>query len=153
MIALTVNGKDHRLVSAPDTPLLWALRDDLGLTGTKYGCGVALCGACTVHIDGVAMRSCSIAISAVRGKRVTTVEAIAHDRIGRLVKTAWIDNDVAQCGYCQSGQVMSAVALLKANSRPSDTDIENAMAGHICRCGTYLRIKAAIRQAATAARA
>ncbi|HSV45551.1 MAG TPA: (2Fe-2S)-binding protein, partial [Ramlibacter sp.] len=125
------------------------LRDELGLTGTKFGCGAALCGACTVHMNGAAIRSCVTPLSAAAGKKLTTIEAMASDRIGKAVQDAWVKHDVAQCGYCQSGQVMSATALLKTKRRPTDADIDNAMAGNICRCGTYVRIRAAIKDAAT----
>ncbi len=151
MTSLTINRQPQRLDLPPDTPLLWALRDGLGLTGTKFGCGMALCGACTVHIDGVATRSCITPISAVGRKPVTTIEAVAsgpQGKVGRAVQDAWVKHDVAQCGYCQSGQVMSATALLQKNRRPTDADIDAAMAGNICRCGTYARIRAAIHDAA-----
>ena len=151
MTSLTINRQPQRLDLPPDTPLLWALRDGLGLTGTKFGCGMALCGACTVHIDGVATRSCITPISAVGRKPVTTIEAVAsgpQGKVGRAVQDAWVRHDVAQCGYCQSGQVMSATALLQKNRRPTDADIDAAMAGNICRCGTYARIRAAIHDAA-----
>jgi aerobic-type carbon monoxide dehydrogenase small subunit (CoxS/CutS family) len=146
-IALTVNGKAVTLNLPSDTPLLWALRDELGLTGTKFGCGVAQCGACTVHIEGTATRSCVTPISAVSGKRVTTIEGLSADR-SHPVQQAWIEEDVPQCGYCQSGQIMSAAALLAGNPHPSDTDIDTAMRGNICRCGTYQRIRQAIHRAA-----
>src|SRR5512143_12951 len=133
MIKLNVNGKPQQLDVAPDTPLLWALRDTLHLTGTKYGCGQALCGACTVHLDGAAVRSCSIPVSAAVGRKVTTIEAVDKGRIGRAVQDAWRKLDVVQCGYCQSGQIMSAVALLSRNRAPSDTDIDDAMSGNLCR--------------------
>ncbi len=148
MQTLNINGKDTRVEADANTPILWALRDTLGMTGTKFGCGVALCGACTVHVDGVATRSCVTPISAVAGKKITTIEAIATDKVGLAVQTAWIAHDVAQCGYCQSGQVMSATALLKGNKKPSDADIDAAMAGNICRCGTYARVRSAIHAAA-----
>ncbi|MDB5861321.1 MAG: putative isoquinoline 1-oxidoreductase, alpha subunit [Ramlibacter sp.] len=148
MATLNVNGKDLQVDADPSTPVLWALRDTLGLTGTKFGCGQALCGACTVHIDGAATRSCITPISAVAGRRITTIEAVGADRVGRAVQAAWVKHDVAQCGYCQSGQVMSATALLKGKKAPSDADISAAMAGNICRCGTYDRIRAAIHDAA-----
>ena len=131
----------------PDTPLLWVLRDTLGLTGTKYGCGMALCGACTVHLEGAAVRSCVMPVSAVQGRRVTTIEGLSADR-SHPVQRAWIELDVPQCGYCQSGQIMSAAALLARTPAPSDADIDAAMAGNICRCGTYRRIRAAIHRAA-----
>lgn len=147
MITLTVNGKLVQLSAAADTPLLWALRDELGYTGTKFGCGVAVCGACTVHVDGKPTRACSITIEKVAGKRITTIEAMASERIGQALQTAWIRHDVPQCGYCQSGQIMSAAALLAHTPRPTEAQIEQAMSGNICRCGTYPRIKAAIVQA------
>jgi isoquinoline 1-oxidoreductase alpha subunit len=148
MIYLNVNGKASSLDVEPDTPLLWALRDFAGLTGTKYGCGMALCGACMVHVDGQPTRSCTTPVSAVVGKRITTIEAIGATRVGKAVQDAWIAENVAQCGYCQSGQVMSAAALLAAKKRPTDADIDAAMAGNLCRCATYLRIRAAIKRAA-----
>ena len=148
MIQLNVNGKLQKLDVAPDTPLLWALRDTLQLTGTKYGCGQALCGACTVHVDGTAMRSCSLPVSAVIGKKITTIETVDAGRVGKAVQAAWQKLDVVQCGYCQSGQVMSAVALLTQNRKPTDADIDNAMSGNLCRCATYVRIRAAIHEAA-----
>jgi len=148
MIQLNVNGKLQKLDVAPDTPLLWALRDTLQLTGTKYGCGQALCGACTVHVDGTAMRSCALPVSAVVGKKITTIETVDAGRVGKAVQAAWQKLDVVQCGYCQSGQVMSAVALLTQNRKPTDTDIDNAMSGNLCRCATYVRIRAAIHEAA-----
>lgn len=148
MIQLTVNGQRHQVDVAPDTPLLWVLRDTLQLTGTKYGCGQALCGACTVHIDGVPSRACMTPVSAAAGHKVSTVEAMEQDRIGRAVQAAWRKLDVVQCGYCQSGQVMSAVALLATNRKPTDADIDSAMAGNLCRCATYQRIRAAIHEAA-----
>lgn len=150
MLKLNVNTKESTLDLAPDTPVLWALRDGLGLSGTKYGCGVAQCGACTVHVDGQAIRSCITPISTVTGRKITTIEAIANDKIGKAVQAAWIAHDVAQCGYCQSGQIMSATALLKSNKKPSDVDIDAAMSGNICRCGTYQRIRGAIKAAAAA---
>jgi isoquinoline 1-oxidoreductase alpha subunit len=148
MTTLTLNGQRVTLDVDPTMPLLWAVREERGLTGTKFGCGAALCGACTMHVDGQPVRSCSLPVSAAAGKRVTTIEAIAGDRVGRAVQDAWVKHDVAQCGYCQSGQVMSATALLKGNRKPSDADIDAAMAGNICRCGTYARIRAAIKDAA-----
>jgi len=148
MIDVSVNGKTRRLDVEPDTPLLWVIRETLGLTGTKFGCGMALCGACTVHLDGAAVRSCVTPVSAARGKRVTTIEGLPSG--GRLhpVQDAWIEQDVPQCGYCQSGQVMSAAALLSKQKDPTDADIDAAMSGNICRCGTYQRIRAAIKLAA-----
>jgi isoquinoline 1-oxidoreductase alpha subunit len=148
MATLNINGKDMDVDADPSTPVLWALRDTLGLTGTKFGCGQALCGACTVHLNGQPIRSCVTPISAAAGQKITTIEAIGSDRVGQAVQAAWIKHDVAQCGYCQSGQVMSATALLKAKRKPSDADIDQAMAGNICRCGTYTRIRAAIHDAA-----
>ena len=148
MPTLNINGKDTAVNADGSTPILWALRDTLGMTGTKFGCGAALCGACTVHLNGTAIRSCITPISAAAGQKITTIEAVANDRVGKAVQDAWVKHDVAQCGYCQSGQVMSATALLKANAKPSDADIDGAMAGNICRCGTYVRIRAAIKDAA-----
>ena len=148
MTPVTINGKPYRIDLPADTPLLWALRDELGLTGTKFGCGMALCGACTVHLDGQAVRSCMTPLSAVANKKVTTIEAIEADKVGKAVQTAWIEVSVPQCGYCQAGQIMSATAFLKRNSKPTDADIDSAMAGNICRCGTYVRIRTAIKQAA-----
>ncbi len=148
MTTLNINGKDTAVDADPNTPILWALRDTLGMTGTKFGCGAALCGACTVHIDGVATRSCVTPISAAAGKKITTIEAIASDKVGLAVQNAWVAHDVVQCGYCQSGQIMSATALLKTNKKPSDADIDSAMAGNICRCGTYARVRSAIHAAA-----
>jgi Aerobic-type carbon monoxide dehydrogenase, small subunit CoxS/CutS homologs len=148
VISLNVNGKVLDADVEPDTPLLWVLRDHLGLTGTKFGCGKALCGACTVHIDGQPTRSCVIPVSAVTGSKITTIEAIAETPVGRAVQEAWIAESVPQCGYCQSGQIMSATALLASNRKPTDADIDAAMSGNVCRCGTYLRIRAAIRRAA-----
>jgi isoquinoline 1-oxidoreductase alpha subunit len=148
MATLNVNGKTVNVDADPTTPVLWALRDHLQLTGTKFGCGAALCGACTVHLNGQAVRSCITPISAVAGQRITTIEALADDKVGRTVQAAWVHHDVAQCGYCQSGQIMSATALLRVNRKPTDADIDNAMAGNICRCGTYARIRAAIKDAA-----
>jgi isoquinoline 1-oxidoreductase alpha subunit len=141
---LTVNGKSHRVDVPADMPLLWVLRDVIGLTGTKFGCGIAACGACTVHLDGQATRSCVMPVSAVVGKRITTIEAIGETAAGRKIQDAWVALDVPQCGYCQSGQIMSASALLAQNPHPNDADIDSAMAGNICRCGTYSRIRAAI---------
>jgi len=147
MVQLTINGKPSEVEVAEDTPLLWVLRDTLGLTGTKYGCGMALCGACTVHVDGAPIRSCITPVSAVSGKTVTTIEGLSADR-SHPVQRAWLEIDVPQCGYCQSGQIMSAAALLAGNRSPSDADIDVAMAGNICRCGTYPRIRKAIHRAA-----
>ena len=148
MITLDVNGKKHEIDVDPDMPLLWAIRDFVGLTGTKYGCGIAMCGACTVHVDGNATRSCSMPVSAAAGRRITTIENVAASRAGKAVQTAWERLDVVQCGYCQSGQIMSAVALLAEKPKPSDADIDAAMAGNVCRCATYVRIRAAIKEAA-----
>jgi isoquinoline 1-oxidoreductase alpha subunit len=150
MIKLNVNGKEVTTEASDDTPLLWVLRDSLNLTGTKFGCGMALCGACTVHIDGTATRSCVLPVSAVAGKKITTIENVAGDAVGKAVQEAWIAENVPQCGYCQSGQIMSATALLKQNRAPTDADIDSAMTGNICRCGTYVRIRAAIHRAAAA---
>jgi isoquinoline 1-oxidoreductase subunit alpha len=149
MATLNINGKDLTVEADPSTPILWALRDTLGMTGTKFGCGQALCGACTVHLNGAPIRSCVTPISAAAGQKITTIEAMASDRIGKAVQDAWVKHDVVQCGYCQSGQVMSATALLKTNRKPSDADIDAAMAGNICRCGTYARVRAAIKDAST----
>jgi isoquinoline 1-oxidoreductase alpha subunit len=149
MATLNINGKDVNVDADPTTPILWALRDTLGMTGTKFGCGQALCGACTVHMNGAAIRSCVTPISAAEGQKIATIEAVGDDRVGKAVQAAWIKHDVAQCGYCQSGQVMTATALLKAKRKPSDADIDQAMAGNICRCGTYARIRAAVKDAAT----
>jgi isoquinoline 1-oxidoreductase alpha subunit len=151
MIDLNVNGESRKVDAAPEMPLLWALRDVAGLTGTKFGCGMGLCGACTVHLDGAAIRSCITPISAASGKKITTLEGIGKDVTGRAVQSAWLEFGVAQCGYCQGGQIMSATALLKSNPKPSDDDIDAAMSGNICRCGTYTRIRAAIRRAAEGA--
>jgi isoquinoline 1-oxidoreductase alpha subunit len=148
MTKLNINGKPYDVDLPGDTPLLWALRDQIGLTGTKFGCGMALCGACTVHIDGEPGRACVTPISSLAGKKITTIEGLEADKVGRAVQAAWVDVGVPQCGYCQAGQVMSAAALLKKKPNPSDADIDDAMAGNICRCGTYARIRAAIKQAA-----
>jgi isoquinoline 1-oxidoreductase alpha subunit len=148
MIQLDVNGKVHQVDVAPDTPLLWVLRDTLGLTGTKYGCGQALCGACTVHVDGAPLRSCATPVSAVAGRKITTIETADRSRIGKVVQEAWRKLDVVQCGYCQSGQIMTAIALLSHNRKPTDVDIDNALSGNLCRCATYVRIRAAIHLAA-----
>jgi isoquinoline 1-oxidoreductase subunit alpha len=148
MTPVTINGKRYDIDLPADTPLLWALRDELGLTGTKFGCGMALCGACTVHLEGQAVRSCMTPLSAVANKKVTTIEGLETDKVGKAVQTAWIEVSVPQCGYCQSGQIMSAAALLKRTPKPTDADIDSAMAGNICRCGTYPRIRTAIKQAA-----
>jgi isoquinoline 1-oxidoreductase subunit alpha len=150
MITLDVNGKTLTTDAADDTPLLWVLRDHLNLTGTKFGCGMAQCGACTVHIDGQATRSCVLPVSAVAGKKITTIESVAAEAVGKAVQEAWVAENVPQCGYCQSGQIMSATALLAQNKAPTDADIDAAMTGNICRCGTYVRIRAAIHRAAAA---
>jgi isoquinoline 1-oxidoreductase alpha subunit len=147
MSKITVNRRVLDVDASPDTPLLWVLRDHLGMTGTKFGCGMGLCGACTVHIDGAATRSCVLPLGAVAGRSITTIEGLSADR-SHAVQKAWLEIDVPQCGYCQSGQIMSAVALLKANPKPSDADIDAAMSGNICRCGTYRRIRKAIHRAA-----
>jgi len=147
MVKLLINGEERELDVAADTPLLWVVRDELGLTGTKFGCGMSLCGACTVHVDGVATRSCVTAVGDVEGSQVTTIEAI-EGKAAKAVQSAWDKLDVVQCGYCQSGQVMSAVALLSENPKPSDDDIDAAMSGNVCRCATYVRIRAAIHEAA-----
>ena len=149
MATLNINGKDLSVDADPSTPLLWALRDTLGMSGTKFGCGQGLCGACTVHLNGAPVRSCVTPVSAAAGQKITTIEAIAADRVGKAVQDAWVKHDVVQCGYCQSGQVMSATALLKSKRRPTDADIDAAMAGNICRCGTYARIRSAIKDAAS----
>jgi isoquinoline 1-oxidoreductase alpha subunit len=148
MIRLEINGKPQTVNVPGETPLLWTLRDEIGLTGTKFGCGMALCGACTVHLDGQAVRSCMTPLSAAANKKVTTIEGLEADKVGKAVQTAWIELSVPQCGYCQSGQIMSATALLKRTPKPTDADIDGAMAGNICRCGTYTRIRTAIKQAA-----
>jgi isoquinoline 1-oxidoreductase alpha subunit len=146
-VTLNVNGQSRAVDVDPETPLLWVIREDLGLTGTKYGCGIAQCGACTVHVDGEPLRSCSAPVAAVAGRKVTTIEGLSS-RAAKAVQKAWVDLDVVQCGYCQSGQIMSATALLEKKPRPTDTDIDRAMAGNICRCATYHRIRAAIHAAA-----
>jgi isoquinoline 1-oxidoreductase subunit alpha len=148
MIRLEINGKRQNVDLPGETPLLWALRDELGLTGTKFGCGMALCGACTVHLDGQAVRSCVTPISTAAGKKVVTIEAVGSDPVGTALQAAWVDLGVPQCGYCQAGQLMSATALLKRTPKPTDAQIDEAMSGNICRCGTYTRIRAAIKQAA-----
>ena len=147
MARLTINGKTSEVNVDPSTPLLWAIREQVGLTGTKYGCGMALCGACTVHVNGQPARSCSTPLSSAAGKRITTIEGIGHTKEGRVLQEAWVANDVPQCGYCQSGQIMSAAALLAKVKRPTDAEIESAMSGNVCRCGTYNRISLAVRQA------
>ena len=151
MVTLQVNGKEHELDVPDDMPLLWALRDVVGLTGTKFGCGVALCGACTVHLDGRAIRSCITPVGSVAGKPITTIEAISETSSGKKIQQAWLNIEVVQCGYCQSGQIMSAAALIESNPNPSDAEIDAAMSGNICRCGTYPRIRAAIKQASKSA--
>ena len=148
MVTLRINGKSQQVDVPPDMPLLWVLRDVIGLTGTKFGCGVALCGACTIHLDGQPTRSCVTPVAAASGKNITTIEAIGATPAGKQIQEAWLDLEVVQCGYCQSGQIMSAAALLARKPHPSDADIDGAMAGNICRCGTYTRIRAAIKQAA-----
>ena len=145
---LTINGQKHAVDAPDDMPLLWVLRDIVGLTGTKFGCGIAQCGACTVHLDGKAVRSCLLPVSAAVGRAVTTIEGIGATAVGARVQKAWLELEVVQCGYCQSGQIMSAAALLSATPRPDDSDINAAMAGNICRCGTYVRIREAIKRAA-----
>lgn len=150
MTTINVNGKSTRVDADPDTPLLWVLRDTLQLTGTKYSCGISLCGACVVHVDGQPVRACTTPLSAVASKRVVTIEGVGNARIGRAVQAAWQKLDVVQCGYCQSGQIMSAVALLAQKRKPTDADIDAAMSGNICRCATYQRIRAAIHEAAEA---
>ena len=149
MIVLRVNGEQRTVDVPADMPLLWVLRDVIGLTGTKFGCGIAQCGACTVHLDGQAVRSCVLPVSAVGEKAITTIEAVGNTASGQKIQKAWLDVDVVQCGYCQSGQIMSAAALLTRAPNPTDADIDAAMSGNICRCGTYVRIRAAIKQAAT----
>jgi len=149
---LKINGERKTFDAPADMPLLWVLRDILGMTGTKFGCGIALCGACTVHLDGKAVRSCLLPVGAVRDRAVTTIEGIGATPVGAAVQKAWLDLEVVQCGYCQSGQIMSAAALLTTTPNPDDSDIDAAMAGNICRCGTYVRIRAAIKQAASGRR-
>jgi len=144
---LTVNGERKKVTADPGTPLLWVLREELKMTGTKYGCGIAACGACTVHVGGVATRSCVVPVSLVAGRAVVTIEGIGHDPVGRAVQDAWVSEDVVQCGYCQSGQIMSAVALLQRKPKPSDAEIEESMGGNLCRCATYVRIREAIKAA------
>lgn len=147
MITIKVNGQNQQVEDDPQTPLLWVLRDSLDLTGTKYGCGIAQCGACTVLLDGVAVRSCSLPVGTIAGKAVTTIERLTKDKELTKVQQAWVEEDVPQCGYCQAGQIMSATSLLSQNSNPSEAEIESAMSGNICRCGTYPRIKKAIKRA------
>ncbi len=144
---LTVNGQPKEVTVDPGTPLLWVLREDLKMTGTKYGCGIAACGACTVHLGGVATRSCVVPVSLIGNRPIVTIEAMAADPVGRAVQDAWVSHDVVQCGYCQSGQIMSAAALLKSTPKPTDTNIEESMGGNLCRCGTYVRIREAIKTA------
>ncbi|MEH6491535.1 (2Fe-2S)-binding protein [Halopseudomonas sp.] len=150
MNLLSVNGEQHQLDVPDDMPLLWVLRDVLGLTGTKFGCGIAQCGACTVHLDGQAVRSCVLPVGAVAGKAITTIEAVGQSAVGAKVQQAWLEHEVVQCGYCQSGQIMSATALLQQNPTPDDAAIDSGMAGNICRCGTYTRIRAAIKDVSQA---
>jgi isoquinoline 1-oxidoreductase alpha subunit len=145
---LTVNGQQKEVTADPSTPLLWVLREELKMTGTKYGCGIAACGACTVHIGGEAARSCVLPVSLVNERPIVTIEAMSDDPVGRVVQNAWVDEDVVQCGYCQSGQIMAAVALLKSVRKPTDSDIEESMGANLCRCGTYVRIRQAIKAAA-----
>jgi isoquinoline 1-oxidoreductase alpha subunit len=149
MVTVTINGEEQSIDAPPEMPLLWALRDILGMTGTKFGCGIAQCGACTVHIDGKPVRSCVLPLAAVRDRAVTTIEGIGKTAVGAKIQKAWLDLEVVQCGYCQSGQIMSATALLTTTPNPDDSDINAAMAGNICRCGTYVRIRAAIKRAAS----
>lgn len=146
MIKLTINNKSYEVDASPDMPLLWAIRDMVGLTGTKFGCGMAQCGACTVHVDGVPVRSCSFPVAAAAGKKITTIEGLS-EKVGEAVQKAWIELQVPQCGYCQSGQIMSATALLKSKPHPTDADIDTAMQGNLCRCGTYQRVRSAIHRA------
>ncbi|WP_395406611.1 (2Fe-2S)-binding protein [Pseudoduganella sp. UC29_106] len=148
MATIQINGKAHSVDVPEEMPLLWVLRDELGMTGTKFGCGMALCGACTVHLDGEPVRSCTTPVSAAVGKKISTIESMEADRVGKVVQQAWMDLGVAQCGYCQAGQIMSATALLKSNTKPNDKQIDEAMSGNICRCGTYPRIREAIKTAA-----
>jgi isoquinoline 1-oxidoreductase subunit alpha len=148
LVSFKLNGKDMAIDVDPSTPILWTLRDHLNLTGTKFGCGAALCGACTVHLNGQPIRSCVTPVSAAAGQSITTIEAIADDPVGKALQQAWIRHDVPQCGYCQSGQIMSATALLRSRKNPTDADIDAVMSGNICRCGTYQRIRAAIKDAA-----
>jgi isoquinoline 1-oxidoreductase subunit alpha len=147
MVQVVVNGQSHQFDGDPGMPLLWYLRDELGLTGTKFGCGMALCGACTVHLDGQAVRACVTPVGSLQGRKVTTIEAIHKQKVGAAVQAAWVEGQVPQCGYCQSGQVMSAVALLTTKPKPTDADIDDAMSGNICRCATYGRIRSAIHHA------
>lgn len=149
MITLFINGKSHQVDTAPDTPLLWVIREHLKLTGTKYGCGIAQCGACTVHIDGKAERSCQVPVSDAAGKKITTIEAVGRTKAGKAVQDAWVAEDVPQCGYCQSGHIMEAAALLNENPKPADGEIDAAMNGNLCRCGTYQRIRKAVHRASS----
>ncbi len=151
MTTLRINGQEHDLDVPDDMPLLWVLRDVVGLTGTKFGCGVALCGACTVHLDGRPIRSCITPVASVAGKAIATIEAVGETESGKKIQQAWLNIEVVQCGYCQSGQIMSAAALIESNPNPSDAEIDAAMSGNICRCGTYPRIRAAIKQASQSA--
>ena len=151
MIQLTINGEQRSVDVPPDMPLLWVLRDVIGLTGTKFGCGIAQCGACTVHVDGAALRSCQLPVGSIGDRKITTIEAIGETSVGAKIQKAWLDLEVVQCGYCQSGQIMSAAALLAGNPSPDDADIDAAMAGNICRCGTYVRIREGIKHAARSA--
>src|SRR6266704_7755 len=145
---LNVNGQSKKVDVDPSTPLLWVLREELKMTGTKYGCGISACGACTVHLAGIATRSCVVPVSLIGDRKITTIEGVEQDPVGRAVQNAWVEKDVVQCGYCQSGQIMSAVALLKATPKPTDTNIEESMGGNLCRCATYVRIREAIKRAA-----
>ena len=148
MVSLDINGKRQNVDVPGETPLLWTLRDELGLTGSKFGCGMALCGACTVHVDGKAVRSCITPISAVANSKIVTIEAVGAEPVGRALQAAWVDNGVPQCGYCQAGQIMNAAALLQKTKKPTDAQIDEAMSGNLCRCGTYMRIRRAIHAAA-----